>query len=209
MLRWCGCLLILHKVAALCHTSLSGSGPQYLSDLTHVYTPARSLHSSSDTNILSIPNVKFKSYQRSLPTLVPMPEICYHFHSNINRNLTASSKLWKLIYFLSINELNTSVVFCYFHLPTVNTTLVINKLRHYLTIDINLITIILSLCFCILLVWHIGGCPTELSRNVLPFYCIFILFFMFQVYVIMYLYCDCHLFNNIMSIKIVKRLELF
>ena len=25
-----------------CHTSLSGSGPQYLSDLTHVYTPARS-----------------------------------------------------------------------------------------------------------------------------------------------------------------------
>ena len=27
---------ILHKVAALCHTALSGSGPQYLSDLTHV-----------------------------------------------------------------------------------------------------------------------------------------------------------------------------
>ena len=39
----------LHKVAALCHTSLSGSGPQYLYDLTHVYTPARSLRSSTDT----------------------------------------------------------------------------------------------------------------------------------------------------------------
>ena len=40
---------ILHKAAALCHTSLcEGSGPQYLSDLTHVYTPARFLHSSSD-----------------------------------------------------------------------------------------------------------------------------------------------------------------
>ena len=26
----------LHKVAALCHVSLSGSSPQYLSDLTHV-----------------------------------------------------------------------------------------------------------------------------------------------------------------------------
>ena len=37
----------LHKVAALCHTSLSGTGPQYLSDHTHVYTPARSLCSSS------------------------------------------------------------------------------------------------------------------------------------------------------------------
>ena len=29
----------IHKVAALCHTSLSGSGPQYLSDLTYVYIP--------------------------------------------------------------------------------------------------------------------------------------------------------------------------
>ena len=46
--------------------SLSGSGPQYLSDLTHVYTPARSLRSSSDTRILSTPNVTLKSYgQRS------------------------------------------------------------------------------------------------------------------------------------------------
>ena len=53
---------ILHKVSALCHTSLSGSGPQYLSDLTHVYTPARSLCSSSDTCILSTPNVILKSY---------------------------------------------------------------------------------------------------------------------------------------------------
>ena len=56
----------LDKVAALCHSLLSGSGPQYLSDLTHVYTPSRSLHSSSDTHILSTPNVKLKSYgQRS------------------------------------------------------------------------------------------------------------------------------------------------
>ena len=56
----------LHKVAALCHSSLSGCGPQYLSDLTDVYTPARSLHSSSDISILSTPNVKLKSYgQRS------------------------------------------------------------------------------------------------------------------------------------------------
>ena len=35
-------------------------------DLIHVYTPARSLRSSSDTCILSTPNVKLKSYgQRS------------------------------------------------------------------------------------------------------------------------------------------------
>ena len=30
----------------------------------------------------------------------------------------------------SVNELDTSVIFCYFHLPTINTTMVINKLRH-------------------------------------------------------------------------------
>ena len=58
--------IILHKVAALCHTSLSGSGLQYLYDLTHVYTPSRSLCSSSDSRILSTPNVILKSYgQRS------------------------------------------------------------------------------------------------------------------------------------------------
>ena len=56
----------LYKVAALCHSSLSGFDPQYLSHLTHVYTPDRSLRSSSDTRILSTPNVKLKSYgQRS------------------------------------------------------------------------------------------------------------------------------------------------
>ena len=56
----------LHKFAALCHSSLSGSGPQYMSDLTHIYTPARSLRSSTGTRILSTPNVKLKSYgQRS------------------------------------------------------------------------------------------------------------------------------------------------
>ena len=51
-----------YKVAALCHSSLSGSGPQYLTDLTHVYTPASFLRSSSDTRILITPNVKLKSY---------------------------------------------------------------------------------------------------------------------------------------------------
>ena len=53
---------ILHKVAALCHTLLSGSGPHSLSDLTHVYTRATSLRSSSDIRILSTPNAKLISH---------------------------------------------------------------------------------------------------------------------------------------------------
>ena len=112
-----------------CHSSLSGSGPQYLCDLTHAYTPARSLRSSSDTRILSTPNVKLKSHgQRSFayhgPTtwiFLPLALIHQQESDCFKRALKAH---------LSINELNTSVVFCYFHLPTINTTLVVNKLRH-------------------------------------------------------------------------------
>ena len=68
--------------------------------------------------------------QRSFAYHGPTQGILCHSHSDINRNLIASSELWKLMCFLSINELNTNVVFCYFHLPTINTTLVINNLTH-------------------------------------------------------------------------------
>ena len=68
-LQWlpisCG---IEHKISSLCYSSLSGTGPQYLSDLIQVYTSSRCLRSSSDTCILRIPTVKTKSYgQRSFP----------------------------------------------------------------------------------------------------------------------------------------------
>jgi hypothetical protein len=38
------------------------SSPTYLTDLTHVYTPALYLHSSSDNCMLIIPTMKMKSY---------------------------------------------------------------------------------------------------------------------------------------------------
>ena len=82
-----------------------------------------------------------------LPTTVPLHGILCHSHSDINMNLIASSELWKLICFLSIKELNTGVVFCYFHLPTINTTLVINKLRHLSYYWHNVIIMFFSLCF--------------------------------------------------------------
>ena len=65
-----------------------------------------------------------------LPTTVPLHGILCHSHSDINKNLIASSELRKLTCFLSINELNTNVVFFYFYLPTINSTLVITNLTH-------------------------------------------------------------------------------
>ena len=114
-----------------CHTSLSGSGPQYLSDLTHVYTPARSLCSSSDTYIMSTPNVKLKSYgQRSFAYHGPTTRNSLPLALSYQQESDCFKRALKHICFLSINELNTNVVFFYFHLPTINTTLVINKLGH-------------------------------------------------------------------------------
>ena len=57
---------IKHKICSLCYISMTDSSPTYLSSLTHVYTPARSLRSSSDNRILIVSKVKTKSYgQRS------------------------------------------------------------------------------------------------------------------------------------------------
>ena len=58
------CTRLLHYV--ILHYLALALNLMYMSDLTHVYTPARSLRSSSDTCILSTPNVILKFYgQRS------------------------------------------------------------------------------------------------------------------------------------------------
>ena len=45
---------IKYKVACVCFSAVSASGPAYLSELLHVYTPSRTLRFSSDTRILEI-----------------------------------------------------------------------------------------------------------------------------------------------------------
>ena len=52
---------IKYKVACMCFNALNGSGPVYLSELLHVYTPSRTLRSSSDTRMLKIQQYKRKS----------------------------------------------------------------------------------------------------------------------------------------------------
>ena len=53
---------IKYKVACMCFSAISGSGPAYLSELLHVYTPSRTLRSSSDTRTLEIQQYKRKTH---------------------------------------------------------------------------------------------------------------------------------------------------
>ena len=53
---------IKYKVACMCFSAINGSGPAYLSELLHIYTPSRTLRSSSDTNMLEIQQYKCKTH---------------------------------------------------------------------------------------------------------------------------------------------------
>ena len=53
---------IQYKLSTLTYTSLFDSGPVYLSNLLHIYTPARPLRSSKDTRTLTLPSFRTKSF---------------------------------------------------------------------------------------------------------------------------------------------------
>ena len=53
---------IKYKVACMCFSAVNGSGPASLAELLHVYTPSRTLRSSSDTYMLKIQQYKHKTH---------------------------------------------------------------------------------------------------------------------------------------------------
>ena len=53
---------IKYKVACMCFSAINGSGPAYLSEMLHVYSPSRTLRSSSGTRMLKIQQYKLKTY---------------------------------------------------------------------------------------------------------------------------------------------------
>ena len=53
---------IKYKFACICFNAINGAGPAYLSELLHVYTPSRTLRSSSDTRMLKIQQYKRKTH---------------------------------------------------------------------------------------------------------------------------------------------------
>ena len=53
---------IKYKFTCMCFSAINGSGPAYLSELLHVYTPSCTLRSSSDTHMLEIQQYKCKAH---------------------------------------------------------------------------------------------------------------------------------------------------
>ena len=52
---------IIYKLNTLCHKCIINSAPEYLCSCLHLYTPSRTLRSSSDTLTLKIPRTKLSS----------------------------------------------------------------------------------------------------------------------------------------------------
>ena len=51
-----------YKTACMCYNAIAGSAPSYLSELLHLYSPSRSLHSSSDTRMLKLQRFNRKTH---------------------------------------------------------------------------------------------------------------------------------------------------
>ena len=49
---------IQYKIALICFHIVSGTTPPYLSELLHLYSPSRSLRSSSDIRIFRVPRMR-------------------------------------------------------------------------------------------------------------------------------------------------------
>ena len=53
---------ITYKTCCLCFKAISGTAPQYLTELLHVYTPSRTLRSSADTRLLKVQRFSRKQH---------------------------------------------------------------------------------------------------------------------------------------------------
>ena len=65
----------------MCFSATNGSGPAYLSEILHVYTPSRTLRSSSDTCMLEIQQYKLMAFA---PSLALDPTFGIHSHKTLD-----------------------------------------------------------------------------------------------------------------------------
>ena len=101
---------IQYKVSSLCYSSLSDSGPVYLSSVLRIYTPSRQLRSSSDSRILSVPSVKTKTFgQRSFSYAGPVIWNKFPYDTRSSRPKTSFKQALKPHHFIRFS-------FCLLHL---------------------------------------------------------------------------------------------
>ena len=81
---------IKYKVVSMCFSAINGSGPAYLSELLHVYTPSHTLHSSSD--MLKIQQYKRKSHMAVVLCLALDPTFGIHSHKTLDTAQPTSFK---------------------------------------------------------------------------------------------------------------------
>ena len=81
---------IKYKVAFVCFNAINGSGPACLSGLLHVYTPSRTLRSSSDTRMLKIQQYKRKSHGLIRAFSCFRPHIWNSFPQDLRHDSTLS-----------------------------------------------------------------------------------------------------------------------
>ena len=75
---------IKYKVACMCFSAINGSGPAYLSELLHAYTPSRTLRSSSDTRMLEIQQYKRKTHGFRTFSFSLDPTFGIHSHKTLD-----------------------------------------------------------------------------------------------------------------------------
>ena len=112
-LHWLPTECIKCKVACMCFSAISGSGPAYLSQLLHVYTPSCTLRSPSDAFMLKIQQYKRKTHGfRTFSCFGP-----HIWPNSLPHCSTLSSFKAKLKTFLTVFPLQLISIpnFCYSH----------------------------------------------------------------------------------------------
>ena len=96
-LLWLPIKARIQYISTLCFNVITGTGPQYLSELIHLYTPSRDIHSSADTRILKSPHSNSKAFgQRSFSHVGPSTwnSLPYSFrHSDSRTSFTDLDRL--------------------------------------------------------------------------------------------------------------------
>ena len=79
---------IKYKTACMCYNAITGSAPSYLFELVHLYSPSRSLRSSSDTRML-----KIQRFNRKTHGFCTFSHFGPHIWNNLSQDIRHSATL--------------------------------------------------------------------------------------------------------------------